>query len=224
MCVIKTKDLTKTFRQGEEVVVAVNRASIAVNRGEFVAIVGQSGSGKTTLLNMIACIDKATSGTIVIDGVNASEVRDNELARIRRRKIGYIYQNFNLIPILSAAENIMIPALLDGKKPDMNRLGELAELLEIGNRLNHLPSELSGGQKQRVAIARALINSPSLILADEPTGNLDKRTADEIIRLLLEMNQRGHTLLLVTHEQRYADMAKRKLVIEDGVVGLNMPP
>ncbi|MDR2505324.1 MAG: ABC transporter ATP-binding protein [Oscillospiraceae bacterium] len=218
MSVIQAKNLTKTYTQGTESIIAVNNVSISIEQGEFVSISGQSGSGKTTLLNLLACIDKPTGGTIVIDGKEVTTAKDDELAKIRRTKVGYIFQDFKLISILSAYENIIMPALLDGRKPDKTYLNELADLLGIADRLKHMPHELSGGQKQRVAIARALINRPSIILADEPTGNLDKKTADEIIHLLQEVNRMGNTLLLVTHEQKYAQLAARRLVIEDGVL------
>jgi putative ABC transport system ATP-binding protein len=216
MNVIETKDLLKIYTQGNETIIAVDHAGIAIEKGEFVSISGSSGSGKTTLLNMIACIDKPTSGQIFIDGQETTIANDNELAVVRRRKTGYIFQDFNLIPILSAEENILMPVLLDGKKPDMEYFGQLTDMLGIANRLKHLPNELSGGQKQRVAIARALINRPSIVLADEPTGNLDKKTADEIIGLLITINQMGNTVLLVTHESRYAAMAARSLTITEG--------
>jgi putative ABC transport system ATP-binding protein len=218
MDVVVTSNLTKAYKQGDAEILAVNNANIRIQKGEFVSIIGKSGSGKTTLLNLIGGIDKPTSGTVEIDGVDIASVKDNQLAKIRRQKIGYVFQDFNLIPILTAEENIIMPALLDSRKADEAYLNELAGFLGLEYRLKHLPSELSGGQKQRVAIARALYNRPNLILADEPTGNLDKKSADEIIRLLFEVNKRGNTVLLVTHDQTYADMCQRKLMIEDGVI------
>lgn len=184
----------------------------------MVAIVGQSGSGKTTLLNLIGGIERPTSGSVEIDGVDLQAADDLELARIRRQKIGYVFQDFNLIPILTAEENIIMPLLLDSKRPDREKLRSMAKFLGIEDRLPHLPSEMSGGQKQRTAIARALINSPSIILADEPTGNLDKKAADEIMALLLEIHRRGNTVLLVTHEEKYANMCQRKIMISGGVI------
>lgn len=216
MSIVKTSGLTKSYKQGDSTIIAVNNANINIEQGDFVSIVGQSGSGKTTLLNLIGCIDKPTDGSIEIDGVDVVSASNKELAQIRRQKIGYIFQDFNLIPILTAEENIIMPVLLDSKKVDKAYFNELCDLLGIKNRLKHLPSELSGGQKQRVAIARALINHPSIILADEPTGNLDKKSADEIIHLLLEVNKRGNTVLLVTHDEKYADLCMKKLVIDDG--------
>ena len=218
MDIVTVNDLTKIYKQGTDEVHAVDHVSFSVKKGEFVAIIGQSGSGKTTLLNLIGGIEHPTSGKVEIDGVDIHAIDDNALARIRRQKIGYIFQDFNLIPILSASENIIMPLLLDSKKVDKAELKSLAEFLGIEHRLNHLPSQMSGGQKQRVAIARALINHPSIILADEPTGNLDKKTADEIMQLLTEINDRGNTVLLVTHEEKYANMCSRKIVLSDGCI------
>lgn len=219
MDTVIVKNLTKVFMQGSDEVRAVNNASFTVKKGEMVAIVGQSGSGKTTLLNLIGGIEQPTSGSVEIDGVAIQSADDMQISKIRRQKIGYIFQDFNLIPILTAEENIIMPLLLDSKKVDKKQLNSISEFLGISNRLKHLPSEMSGGQKQRVAIARALINRPSIILADEPTGNLDKKTADEIMQLLVEINRNGNTVILVTHEQKYADMCQRKICISDGVVG-----
>ena len=218
MNAVTVKNLTKTFRQGDEQIRAVDNVSFTIAQGEMVAIVGQSGSGKTTLLNLIGGIEHSTSGSVEVDGVNICDADDETLSRIRRQKLGYIFQDFNLIPILTAEENIIMPLLLDGKKPDKVKLRELAEFLGISNRLKHLPNELSGGQMQRVAIARALISSPVLLLADEPTGNLDKKTADEIMELLLAINRRGNTVLLVTHEQQYADLCSKRIEISDGKI------
>lgn len=208
--------LTKTYKQGDTRIFAVNDVSLTVEKGEFVAIVGQSGSGKTTLLNLIGGIDRPTSGRIWIDGKDTSGMDDEQLAKIRRRKIGYIYQDFRLLDVLTAEENIIMPRLLDNKAADKKRLRSLAHFLEIDDRLNHLPRELSGGQRQRVAIARALINNPSILLADEPTGNLDRRAADDIMGLLCQLNRQGCTIILVTHEERYADMCRRRVRFMDG--------
>lgn len=216
MDVVTVKNLSKTFLQGTDEVHAVEQVSFSIRKGEFVAIVGQSGSGKTTLLNLIGGIERPTSGSVEIDGINIHSADDNTLAKIRRQKLGYIFQDFNLIPILTARENIIMPLLLDSGKVDEKNLNSLASFLGIEHRLKHLPSQLSGGQKQRVAIARALINHPSIILADEPTGNLDKKTADEIMKLLTEINLQGNTVLLVTHEEKYAEMCPRKIMLSDG--------
>lgn len=218
MSIVKAENLVKIFKQGQNEVYAVNKMSFSVEQGEFVAIVGQSGSGKTTLLNLLGGIEKLTSGSVSICGVNLKDIDDKQFAQLRRRKIGYIFQDFNLIPILTAEENIIMPLLLDGRKAKPKEVISIASFLGISNRLHHLPSELSGGQKQRVAIARALIIQPSIILADEPTGNLDKKAADEIMSLLLQINRAGNTVLLVTHEEQYANMCQRKIVISDGCI------
>lgn len=218
MNAVTVKNLSKVFRQGDESIRAVDNISFTVAPGELVAIVGQSGSGKTTLLNLIGGIEHPSSGSVEVGGVNVCTADDETLSKIRRKKIGYIFQDFNLIPILTAEENIIMPLLLDGKRPDKARLRELASFLGIEKRLKHLPGELSGGQRQRVAIARALINNPVILLADEPTGNLDKKAADEIMELLLAVNRRGNTVLLVTHEQRYADMCGRIIKLYDGKI------
>lgn len=218
MNAVTVKNLSKVFRQGDESIRAMDNISFTVAPGELVAIVGQSGSGKTTLLNLIGGIEHPNSGSVEVGGMNVCTADDETLSKIRRKKIGYIFQDFNLIPILTAEENIIMPLLLDGKRPDKARLRELASFLGIEKRLKHLPGELSGGQRQRVAIARALINNPVILLADEPTGNLDKKAADEIMELLLAVNRRGNTVLLVTHEQRYADMCGRKIKLYDGKI------
>ena len=218
MNAVTVNNLSKVFRQGDESIRAVDNISFTVAPGELVAIVGQSGSGKTTLLNLIGGIEHPSSGSVEVGGMNVCTADDETLSKIRRKKIGYIFQDFNLIPILTAEENIIMPLLLDGKRPDKARLRELASFLGIEKRLKHLPGELSGGQRQRVAIARALINNPVILLADEPTGNLDKKAADEILELLLAVNRRGNTVLLVTHEQRYADMCGRKIKLYDGKI------
>ncbi len=215
---ISTHNLTKKYQQGDTTIYAVDNANIAIEKGEFVAIMGKSGSGKTTLLNLLGGIDKPTSGEVFIEGIDIYAASKDDLAAIRRQKIGYIFQNFNLIPILTAKENILMPLLLDGKKCDDAYLNSLTDVLEISDRLSHLPSELSGGQKQRVAIARALINHPGIVLADEPTGNLDKKSADELMSLLEKVHQMGNTIIMVTHDENYASRCQRVLTISDGVV------
>ena len=216
MSLFEVKDLCRTFRQGDTDIHAVDHVSFSMETGEMVAIVGQSGSGKTTLLNLLGGIDKPTSGKVLLDGQDIHSLSDEESAKLRRRKIGYIYQDFKLLPILTAKENILLPATLDGKKIPSSEVRALADRLGIGNRLNHLPSQMSGGQRQRVAIARAPINQPSILLADEPTGNLDKASAREILEVLLKLNQEGNTILLVTHEESFADLCPRKITLSDG--------
>lgn len=216
MNTLEVRNLSKVFAQGEYKVKAVDNVTFDIAKGELVSITGQSGSGKTTLLNLIGGIEIATEGSVTVDGIDICRTDEKELARLRRQKIGYVFQDFNLIPILTVEENIIMPRLLDSKKMDREELDQITRFLGLESRLTHLPSQLSGGQKQRVAIARALINHPSIILADEPTGNLDRAMADEIMQLLLSLNKKGITILLVTHEERYADMCPRKLVISDG--------
>lgn len=216
MPLLEVKDLCRTFRQGDMEIHAVDHACFSVEQGDMLAIVGQSGSGKTTLLNLLGCIDKPSAGHVLLDGQDIHSLSDKESAKLRRQKIGYIYQDFKLLPILTAKENILVPAMLDGGKLPMPQVRPLADRLGIGNRLNHLPSQLSGGQRQRVAIARALINQPSILLADEPTGNLDKASAQEIMELLLDLNRAGNTIILVTHNEGFADLCPRKITISDG--------
>lgn len=218
MSLLEVKDLCRTFRQGDTDIHAVDHVSFSMEAGEMLAIVGQSGSGKTTLLNLLGGIDKPSAGQVLLDGQDIHTLSDAEAAKLRRQKIGYIYQDFKLLPILTAKENIMLPAILDGKKAPARVVSALADLLGIGKRLNHLPSQMSGGQRQRVAIARALINHPAIILADEPTGNLDKESANEILEMLLSLNHEGNTILLVTHEESFADLCPRKITLSDGRV------
>lgn len=216
MSLLEVKDLSRVFRQGDSDIYAVNHLNFSVESGEMVAIVGQSGSGKTTLLNLLGGIDKPDTGQVLLNEQNIHSLSDKESAKLRRQKIGYIYQDFKLLPILTAKENILLPATLDGRKIPASGVRALADRLGIGNRLNHLPSQMSGGQRQRVAIARALINQPSILLADEPTGNLDKASAHEILEVLLKLNHEGNTILLVTHEESFADMCPRKITLSDG--------
>lgn len=218
MNLLEVKDLCRTFRQGDTDIHAVDHVSFSMEKGEMLAIVGQSGSGKTTLLNLLGGIDKPSAGQVLLDGQDIHTLSDAEAAKLRRQKIGYIYQDFKLLPILTAKENILLPAILDGKKAPARVVSALADRLGIGNRLNHLPQQMSGGQRQRVAIARALINHPSIILADEPTGNLDKESANEILEMLLKLNHEGNTILLVTHEESFADLCPRKITLSDGQI------
>lgn len=217
MEILRVENLTKKYGKGESEVVAVNDVSFTVDKGEFVAIVGSSGSGKSTLLHLIGGVDRPTSGKVYVEGKDIYSLNDDDLAIFRRRNIGLIYQFYNLIPILNVEENITLPCDLDGKKVDQNKLNELLKILGLENRRKHLPNELSGGQQQRVSIGRSLINNPSLVLADEPTGNLDSKTSDEIIKLLKESNKKyNQTIIIITHNLEIAKMADRIIKIEDG--------
>ena len=216
MSLLEVKDLSRVYHQGDSEIYAVNHLNFTVEQGEMVAIVGQSGSGKTTLLNLLGAIDRPSSGQVLLEGQDIHSLSDKKSAQLRRRKIGYIYQDFKLLPILTAQQNILVPASLDGRKVPTQQVRALADRLGISNRLNHLPSQMSGGQQQRTAIARTLINRPSILLADEPTGNLDKASALEILELLLKLNHEGNTILLVTHEESFADLCPRKITLSDG--------
>lgn len=218
MPLLEVKGLCRTFRQGDATIHAVDHVNFPLEKGEMLAIVGQSGSGKTTLLNLLDGIDKPTSGQVLLDGQDIHSLSDKQSAQLRRRKIGYIYQDFKLLPILTAKENILLLATLDGKKVPGEQVQELANQLGIGKRLRHLPAQMSGGQRQRVAIARALINQPDILLADEPTGNLDKTSAQEIIQLLLDLNKAGHTIILVTHDEQFARLCPRRITLSDGQI------
>ena len=219
MEVLRTEDLTREYGFGNNKVVALNHVSFSVEEGEFVTILGPSGSGKSTLLHLLGGVDKPTSGKVYIGGQSIYEMKDRELTAFRRREIGQIYQFYNLIPVLIVEENICLPMLLDHRQAERKDLDELLELLGLTERVNHLPSELSGGQQQRVAIGRALISKPKLILADEPTGNLDQKNSREIIKLFRELNEKyGQTILLITHDEKIAEHAERILVIEDGQI------
>lgn len=217
MEVLRTEDLTREYGFGDNKVIALNHVSFSVEEGEFVTILGPSGSGKSTLLHLLGGVDKPTSGKVYIGGQSIYEMKERELTAFRRREIGQIYQFYNLIPVLNVEENICLPMLLDHRQAERKDLDELLELLGLTERVNHLPSELSGGQQQRVAIGRALISKPKLILADEPTGNLDQKNSREIIKLFRELNEKyGQTILLITHDEKIAEQAERILVIEDG--------
>lgn len=217
MKILEVKDLCKNYGKGSTLVKALDNVSFEVEEGEFLAIVGSSGSGKSTLLHILGAVDKPTSGKVIVGGVDVFKQRDNELAIFRRRKVGLIYQFYNLIPILNVEENMTLPILLDGKKPDEKYLKELIEILGLERRVNHLPNELSGGQQQRVSIGRALISKPDIILADEPTGNLDSKASKEILDLLKLSNEKYHqTIIMITHDMNLAKMAKRIITLEDG--------
>ncbi len=217
MAVLEVKDLTKIYGEGESEVVALDHVSFSVEKGEFVAIVGASGSGKSTLMNQIGGIDIPTSGSVRIEGREITEMAEDELAIFRRRNIGMVYQFYNLIPTLTAEENIMLPWLLDGRKENRKKLDEIVKALGLEKRAKHLPAEMSGGQQQRVSIGRALINGPAFVLADEPTGNLDSRTGSEIMDLLKYSNQMlRQTILLITHDEKTAIQADRIITMKDG--------
>lgn len=216
---LETEDLCKYYGSGENLVKAIDHTTMDIQRGEFTAIVGRSGSGKSTLLHMLGALDRPDSGKVRIEGKNVFELKDEELAVFRRRKIGFIFQNYNLIPSLNVWENIVLPMGLDKKKVDQTFVRNLTERIGITDKLKSLPSTLSGGQQQRVAIARALASKPAIILADEPTGNLDSRTELEVISLLKAcVNEYGQTLVMITRDETIAQMADRILVIEDGKV------
>ena len=217
MEILRVENLTKIYGKDEAEVVALDNATFSVEKGEFVAIVGASGSGKSTLLHLIGGVDRATSGKIYIDGEDLSELDDDKLAIFRRRQVGLVYQFYNLIPILNVEENITLPLSLDNREVDKKRLEELLELLGLADRRKHLPHELSGGQQQRTSIGRALITNPSIILADEPTGNLDSKSSDEIVALLKKSNKElNQTIVMITHNMEIAKMADRIIKIEDG--------
>ena len=219
MAVLEVRELTKKYGQGEEEVTAVDNVCFSVERGEFVAIVGASGSGKSTLMNMIGGLDHPTSGSVVIEENDIAAMNEDELAIFRRRNLGIIYQFYNLIPTLTAEENIMLPWKLDGRKENKKRLTEMMQLLGLLERAKHLPGQMSGGQQQRVSIGRALINEPAFILADEPTGNLDSKTGREIMDILKLANQKyKQTILLVTHDEKIALQASRIITIGDGKI------
>ena len=216
---IKAKGLSKIYGSGENQVVALDKANLTIAPGDFISIIGPSGSGKSTLLHLLSGLDHPTSGSLTYDGQEIYTLPDKELSAFRRRQMGFIFQQFNLLPVLTARENILMPLLLDKKQPDEGYLNQLAELLGLRERLDHLPHELSGGQQQRVAIARALIAQPEVIFADEPTGNLDSKSGGEVMELLRGIQkQMGKTLVIITHDNRIAAAADRQLTIMDGVL------
>jgi putative ABC transport system ATP-binding protein len=219
-CIICTEDLWKTYQMGAEQVHALRGVNLRINRGEYVAIMGPSGSGKSTLMNLIGCLDTPTRGRYWLNGNLVSELDDDELARIRNKEIGFVFQTFNLLARATALHNVELPLIYSGTPADerIARAKGALQAVDLGERMNHKPNELSGGQRQRVAIARALVNNPSIILADEPTGNLDSQTGNEIMKLLEELHRRGNTIVLVTHEADIAEHAWRVVHIRDGVV------
>lgn len=214
---IQVKDISKIYGMGESEVVALNHASMTIAAGDFISIMGPSGSGKSTLLHLISGLDRPSFGKVLYDDTDIHHGSDKTLSAFRRRKIGFIFQQFNLLPVLTARENIMMPLLLDKKQPDKAYLQELSSLLGLEERLSHLPHELSGGQQQRVAIARALIAKPDIIFADEPTGNLDSKSGSEVMKMLCDIrNKMNKTLVIITHDARIAQMAERRFKIIDG--------
>ncbi len=220
MKIIETKDISKIYRMGNQTVNALQSISISIDRGEYVAFMGPSGSGKSTLMNIVGCLDTPTTGTYMLNNKLVSEMTENELADTRNKEIGFVFQTFNLLPRASALENVALPLIYAGfSKSDRNEMAmQTLESVSLGDRAHHRPNELSGGQRQRVAIARALVNSPSIILADEPTGNLDTKTSYDIMNLFQELHDKGNTIIMVTHEDDIAHYAHRIIRLRDGLI------
>ena len=220
MALIETRDLWKTYIMGEEEIHALRGVSIQIERGEYVAIMGPSGSGKSTLMNLIGCLDTPSKGSYLLNGKQVSEMNDNELARIRNQEIGFVFQTFNLLPRASALQNVELPLVYAGipARDRQKQAKGALDRVELTSRMSHKPNELSGGQRQRVAIARALVNNPSILLADEPTGNLDSKTGAEIMALFAKLHESGNTIVLVTHEADIAAFAHRTISVRDGQV------
>ena len=219
MEILRVENLTKVYGKGENEVRALDGVSFSVKKGEFVAVIGPSGSGKSTLLHILGGVDRPTGGKVFMDGKDVYAQSEEQLAIFRRRQVGLIYQFYNLIPVLNVTENITLPVLMDGQKVNQNRLAELMTTLKLNGRENHLPNQLSGGQQQRVSIGRALMNAPAVVLADEPTGNLDSKSSREIVELLKVSNEKyGQTLIVITHDESIALQADRILSIEDGKI------
>jgi putative ABC transport system ATP-binding protein len=218
--IVELRDLERTYLMGSEPVHALTGINLSIAEGEFIAIMGSSGSGKSTMLNLLGCLDRPTSGSYFLGGEDVSEMRDDALSEIRAKRIGFVFQSFNLLPQLTVLENIEVPLFYQGVSPveSRRRSQALAEKVGLGGRLSHRPTELSGGQQQRVAIARALVNDPLIILADEPTGNLDTKTGEEILGILLDLNRSGRTMILVTHDGKVAAHAHRTVVLRDGAI------
>lgn len=219
MNILEVKNLSKIYGKGDTLVKAVDDVSFTVEQGEFVAIIGPSGSGKSTLLHIIGGVDTPTTGNVIVDGTDITKLKESPLSIFRRRQIGLVYQFYNLIPILTVEENLTLPLLLDGRKPNKEQIDYLVSNLGLGDRLKHLPNQLSGGQQQRISIGRALANNPALLLADEPTGNLDSENSKEIVALLRKFNrEHNQTVIMITHDERIAQSADRIIAIEDGKI------
>lgn len=223
MAILQTRELKKYYGAGDTLVKALDGVELSVENGEFVAIIGTSGSGKSTLLHMLGGLDRPTSGTVTVDGRELSTLKDEELTIFRRRKIGFVFQNYNLVPVLNVYENIVLPIQLDGNAPDKAYVERIIETLGLEAKLQNLPNNLSGGQQQRVSIARALAAKPAIILADEPTGNLDSASGKEIMDIIQGLWKAGNTIVLITHDTQVADQAQRKIYVRDGKVSGKEP-
>jgi len=218
--IIRLSDVCKNYRMGDSIVKAVCDVDLIIRKGDFVAIVGPSGSGKSTMMNLVGALDISSKGDIFLDKINIEHLEESDLAQIRGKKIGFIFQTFNLIPTQTALENVMMPMIFQGveRKERLRKAEELLRKVNLGHRLNHLPNELSGGERQRVAIARALANDPEVILADEPTGNLDSKTGEEIMKMFINLNKEGKTIIMVTHDLELAKRAKHSIRLKDGKI------